>query len=452
MQQLIVSTRFKLFLVTLLLCGANLARATPDVGQIIESSAAGIVNVQAIQWVKIKVPDQYKGVTRDPVYQVFSRMFSDGDARTPSSSDASPIIKKKTQGSGFIISSNGMIATNYHTIVGAHEVYVQLHDNRRLKASVLRTEPKRDLAIIKIAGNFVALPMANEATDGEWVLAIGAKKNGASSGTIIKSTTENTSKSLISDVIISSSNSGGPLLNTQGEVLAMNSDLLIAPMGLTRHIVVGKLIKNKDIKTAASTPTGSTLGFTAANLSEKQLTSLGLNDATGAWVKAVNVGGIAARAGLRVNDVIVGLESEKVVDTSDLSALRDFLNQGSEANLTILRNGEQKSIRFTDTRTSRNDTESPSAWNKLGLKVKTLNATQKIAANVSAGVQVTQVQDSAITAGIEVGDILVSINKQDIRTSEQLNSIASQLNSDESAIFYIVRGASRQFIGVEIAD
>lgn len=427
--------------------------AAPNVAQIVNTSAAGIVNVQAIHWVKINVPDQYKGITKDPVYQVFSRMFSDADSPTPVNPESAPVIKKKTQGSGFIIAPNGVIVTNYHTVVSANEIYVQMYDKRRLKATILRTEPKRDLAILKVAsGSLPALPLATEVNEGEWVLAIGANKSGASSGVIISNPTENKSQGLVTDVEITEQNSGGPLLNTKGEVLAMNSSLLKAPMGLTRHVLVSKLVSNKDLATQLP-QAWRALGFTASNVDEKKQAELGLADATGAWVSAITPNSIAGRAGLQKNDVIIAIESERVVDTSDLNALRDFLSQDDPVSLTVLRGGDRKTIQFVIPKTTNAyDQANLFTWDKLGLKARAMSPAQKALANSSSGVQVTAVQDAASAAGIAVGDFILNINQQDIKSVEQLNQTAKGLEAGDTVFVYVVRGASRQFVGINVSE
>lgn len=431
----------------------NTSHAAPNVAQMVSTSAAGIVNVQAIQWVKIKVPEQYKGITKDPVYQVFSRMFSDTDTPAPRNTESAPIIKKKTVGSGFIMASNGVIVTNYHTVVSANEIYVQLFDKRRLKATVLRTEPKRDLAILKVAGSSLpALPLADDVTEGEWVLAIGANKSGASSGVVINNPSNNKSQGLVTNVEISEQNTGGPLLNVKGEVLAMNSNLLRAPLGLTRHVLVSKLVSNKDL--AASLPQAwRALGFTASNVDEKIQNTLGLADATGAWVSAITPSSVAGRAGLQKNDVIVAIESERVVDTSDLNALRDFLSQDDEATLTVVRGGDRKTIRLMIPKTTNAfDQANLFTWQKLGLKVRAMSPAQKATANATSGVQITAVQDTASSANLNVGDFLLNINQQDIKSVEQLNQLAKQMQTGETVFVYVVRGNSRQFVGIEVAE
>ncbi|MGL4767028.1 MAG: trypsin-like peptidase domain-containing protein [Formosimonas sp.] len=428
----------------------SLVQAAPDVAQILRTSAPSIVTVQAVQWVKVKIPEQYKNVTQDPVYQVFSRIFSDADSPAPAA-NAAPVIRKKAAGNGFIIAPNGVIVTNYHTVVGANEIYVQLSDKRRLKATLMRSEPKRDLAILKVAaGSLPALPLADTVNEGDWVIAVGANKAGASSGTVYNTPSANSTQGLVTDVDISAANSGGPLLDTDGEALAMNSNLLKAATGLTRHVLVSKLVNSSDLK-ATLPQSWQKLGFTAINLTEAAQQKYGLPDATGALVQSVQNASVAHKAGLQTGDVIVALESQRVVDVADLSALRDFLTQDDEVNLTVIRAGDRKVVRFVLAKTANAfDQANFYSWQQLGLKVRALTNAQKSTLGVTYGLQITAVQKGAANAGLNAGDFILSINQQELKSVEQLNSVAKKLESGDTAFIYIAQGAVRQFVGIDV--
>lgn len=425
---------------------SHLSFASPDVTKIINGAAPSVVTVQGIQWVTIKVPEQYKGIEKDPVYQVFSKAFSEEDSKI--TADNKPVVKKRKQASGFIISPKGLIITNYQTVIDAHEIYVQLTDKRRLKATLLRSEPKRDLAILKIAAsNLPALALATKVTEGEWVLAIGANKAGASSGSVLSSTSR-ANQDLITDVEISQINTGGPLLNIQGEVLAMNSSLLRTSSGVTRHVLVNHLLTQQDLQ-AKLPQSWKKLGFTAKNLTQIQQKKLGLADATGAWVDSVSSNSIASKSGLQQDDVIMALESQRVIDTSDLSALRDFLAQNNSVNLTIFRAGELKKLRFSIPKSNNTfDNTNVYSWQKLGLKVRALNNVQKSTLNVESGVQITAVDKNARDIGLQVGDFILSINQQILKNAEQLNNTAKNLERGSALIAYIVQKDLRQFVEI----
>ena len=131
-------------------CSLNAHAAGVNVNQLVTDSAPSIVQVQGVEWVKVKIPEQYKDITDDPVYQSLSSIFLD---HPNAGGQAAPVVKKRITGSGFIISSTGRIATNYQWVKGKHEIFVILPDKRQFKARVTRTEPKNDLAILQISAN-----------------------------------------------------------------------------------------------------------------------------------------------------------------------------------------------------------------------------------------------------------------------------------------------------------
>ena len=434
-----------------LLLALPIASAAPDIAQIVRTSAPSVVSVQAIQWVKVKVPEQYKNITSDPVYQVFTRVFGDGN-ESAAKTDEAPVVKKQISGSGFVISPNGVILTNYHLVKGAHEIYVLLADKRRLKATLLRSEPKRDMAVLKVAaGSLPALPMAETVGEGEFVLAVGYNQKGISAGVVRADLATTAALGLLTDVAIDSSNTGGPLLNTNGEVLALNSKVLKSQQGLTRHVMVSKLLSKNDLSQKLP-QSWQQLGFQAENVSEKMQKELGLPNTTGALVKNIQSGSVAARAGLLKDDVIVALESQRVIDVSDLSALRDFLTQDDAVSITVWRGGDRQKLRLAMPKTTNTfDEANLSAWRRLGLKVRVLTAVQKAELNTTVGVQVTAVQGTGKTFGMRVNDIIISLNQQDIKSVEGFNNMVKDLETGDAAVIYVIRGDLRQFVSIEIA-
>lgn len=422
--------------------------ASPDVTKIINNTASGIVTVQAIQWITVKIPEQYKEIEKDPVYQAFSRILNEEGSQVTTS--RAPVIKKKKQATGFIISPKGLIITNYQTVIDAHEIYVQLADKRSFKATFLQSEPKRDLAIIKVDANSLpALKLATEAVEGEWVLAIGANKSGSSLGTIL-SIPSRENQALMTNIEISKMNTGGPLLNGQGEVIAMNSNLLNTPAGMTRHALVSDLLKQEKLQTNIP-QSWQKLGFTAKNITQIQQKKLGLINTVGAWVASVKNNSIAEKSGLQQDDIIVALESQQVIEASNLSALHDFLEENNSVDVTVFRAGESRTLRFsTQKPSSTSDDENIYSWEKLGLKVKAINNAQKDMLSVDEGVQIIAVNKGASNTGLQIGDFILNINQQVLKNAEQLNNIAKNLKSGSIIIAYIAQKDLRQFVEIVV--
>ena len=429
-------------------CSLNAHAAGVNVNQLVTDSAPSIVQVQGVEWVKVKIPEQYKDITDDPVYQSLSSIFLD---HPNAGGQAAPVVKKRITGSGFIISSTGRIATNYQWVKGKHEIFVILPDKRQFKARVTRTEPKNDLAILQIAATGLpAIALAHQVEEGEGVIAIGANKKGVSVGVIVSTPAQTPAIGLVSDVTVNRDNSGGPLLNVYGQVLGINSTQTRAPMGLYRHASLAKLSSDGYDKVSETVNFLSQIGFSARNLDQTQSAALGLSNMAGALVTQVRNGSIAATSGLQKNDVIIALETQSVVDASDLNALPDFLRQDNQAKIRVFRAGESLELSLSNPKAQA--TPASWAWQRLGLRVRALTTAQKDLLSISSGVLITGVQSLAQANGLQAGDVIVSINQTPLNSTTQLNQMAQGLDSGDSVALYIIRGETRQFVTLSVDE
>ena len=429
----------------LIACACNVAYAVVNVNQLVNDSAAAIVQVQGIQWVKIKIPEQYKDISDDPVYRSLSSILLDNPAAK--NTRAVPVIKKRISGSGFIISSNGQIATNHHWVKGAHEVMVIFADARQFKAPITRSDPKNDVALLRIrANNLSALTLAQQVEEGEGVIAIGAKKRGTSVGVIVSTPEQTPGVGLVSDVDVSPENSGGPLLNVYGQVLGITSTRMKTALNLFRHPMLAKLTSDGFDTHSATFNSMSYIGFSATDMNQSEDAALGLPNASGAIVLQVRPSSMAAKAGLLKNDVIVSLESQRVVGATDLNALPDFLRQDHQARLTVFRAGERIELQLIGPKL--NAAVASWSWRKLGLRTRTLSTAQKNAVDISSGVLITEVKSNGPSNELQVGDWIISINKIPLVSTAQLNQIAQNLSNGDSVVLYIVRDNARQFVSL----
>lgn len=441
------------FTLTWMLCGlmgfTNAAHAVVNVNQLVNDSAPAIVQVQGIQWVKVKIPEQYKNITDDPVYRSLSSILLDNQA--VNSTHTAPVIKKRISGSGFIIGSNGQIATNHQWIKGAHEVLVILADTRQFKANITRSDPKNDVALLHIrANNLPALSLAQQVEEGEGVIAVGAKKRGVSVGVIVSTPTQTPGVGLVSDVNVSAENSGGPLLNIYGQVLGINSTRMRTTLNLSRHPMLGTLTSDGFDAHSATFNSMSYIGFSASDMNKSQDVALELPNASGAIVLQVRPNSMAAKAGLLKNDVIVSLESQRVVGATDLNALPDFLRQDHQVRLTVFRAGERIQLQLTNPQL--NTAVASWSWRKLGLRTRALSTAQKNAVDISSGVLITEVKSDGPSGELQEGDWIISINKVPLVSTTQLNQIAQNLNNGDSVVLYIIRDNTRQFVSLTVHE
>ncbi len=422
---------------------AEASSAGVNVNQLVSDSAPAIVQVQGVQWVKVKIPEKYKNITDDPVYRSLSSIFIDNPNLV--SSQATPVVKKRITGSGFIISANGKIATNFQWVRGMHEIFVTLADKRQFKARISRTEPKNDLAILQIAAsNLPAIGLARQVEEGEGVIGIGANKRGVSVGVIVSTPAQTPAIGLVSDITVTRDNSGGPLLNVYGQALGINSTQTRAPLGLFRHASLSQLSSDGYNKASESINFLSQIGFSARNIEAAQGAALGLNNAVGALVTQVRTGSIAANAGLQKNDVIIALETQSVLDASDLTALPDFLRQDNQAKIRVFRAGEQLELNLSNAKAQA--TPLSWAWQRLGLRARSLTTAQKDALGISSGMIISEIQGSAQENGLAAGDVIVTLNQTPLNSTAQLNQTAQTLNAGDTVVLYVIRGETRQFI------
>jgi Do/DeqQ family serine protease len=263
-------------------------------------------------------------------------------------------------GSGVIVSADGYILTNDHVIEGAEDIRVELTDNRTLPAKVIGSDAPSDLAVLKIdASHLPVLPLGNsdQVRVGDVVLAIGNPLGVGQTVTmgIISAKGRQTGISdgsfedfLQTDAPINQGNSGGALVNTSGELIGINSQI-ISPSGGNIGIgfaVPANMAKSViDQLTKSGTVRRGMLGVTVQPVTSDLASSLGLSDVRGALISSVQQGGPANRAGVQRGDVILALNGSPVADSNALRNQIANTEPGSEVTLTILRDKREQQIR-----------------------------------------------------------------------------------------------------------
>jgi serine protease Do len=219
-------------------------------------------------------------------------------------------------GSGFIIESNGYILTNAHVVDGADSIYVTLTDKREFKAKLIGLDKRTDVALVKVeAAGLPRLPIGDSSKlrVGEWVLAIGSPfglENTVTAG-IVSAKSRDTGDYLPfiqTDVAVNPGNSGGPLINTRGEVVGINSQIFSRSggyMGISFAIPMDEAIRVSNQLRASGKVNRGRIGVAIAEVSKELAESLGLTKARGALVRNVEAGAPADKAGLEAGDVIL---------------------------------------------------------------------------------------------------------------------------------------------------
>jgi serine protease Do len=369
-------------------------------------------------------------------------------------------------GSGFIISADGIILTNAHVVRDAREVVVKLTDRREFRAKVLGSDPKTDVAVLKIdAKNLPVVPLAK--TDnlkvGEWVLAIGSPyglDNTVTAGVVSAKGRTLPDDSYVpfiqTDVAVNPGNSGGPLFNTRGEVVGINSQIYSQTggyQGLSFAIPIDVATKIKDQIVSKGKVEHAKLGVEVQEIDQSFAESFNLATPEGALVANVERGGPADKAGLRPGDVVRTMNGQKIVSSIDLPAMVGLAEPGSKINLEVWRNG--KLVPLTATLGNANDKvvaldrpDQSTARLKLGLSLRPLDQMEKRQSGIPGGLVIEDAGGAAANAGIQPGDVLLSVNGLAVNTVDQVRQVVDK--SGKSVALLIQRGDERIFIPVRL--
>jgi serine protease Do len=392
----------------------------------------------------------------DPMYEFF-RHF-----QVPQPQNSVPM---QGLGSGFIVSSDGLILTNAHVVKDAAEVTVKLTDRREFKAKVVGADPQTDVAVLKIDARdlpTVRLGSAKDIKVGEWVVAIGSPfgfENSVTSGIVSaksRSLPDGTYVPFIqTDVAVNPGNSGGPLFNMKGEVIGINSQIYSRSggyQGVSFAVPIDTAVYAKNELVAHGKVTRGRLGVTIQEVNQSLAQSFGLDTARGALVSSVEHGSPAEKAGLESGDVILKLDGTPVTSSIDLSSRVATMKPGSSAQLEVWRNGKPRdvAVRVGEAPSQKMASSKPAvdlSKARLGLAVRTLTPEEQKQASVDGGLLVEQVSGPAARSGIRAGDIIVAANGTKLKSTDELKAAAKDHNT---VALLVQRDDGRVYIPVHI--
>ncbi len=445
--------------------------ALPDFSQMTARNGAAVVNVSVTGMTKAAGDDETEGPSaqprgmpgidpNDPFYEFFKRF------QGPNGGGPAAQMPTRGQGSGFIVSADGLILTNAHVVRDASEVMVKLTDRREFRAKVLGSDPRTDVAVLKIdAKDLPTVPLgsARDLMPGEWVLAIGSPfgfENSVTAGVVSAKGRSLPDDSIVpfiqTDVAVNPGNSGGPLFNTRGEVVGINSQIYSRSggyQGLSFAIPIDVAIKVKDQIVATGKASHARLGVAIQEVNQALADSFKLDKPEGALVSSVEKGSPADQAGLRSGDVIRKVDGHPIVAAGDLPAVIGGATPGAKVGLEIWRQGqrEQLTAQLGDAgeKTAKAaKTDAKAEHGKLGLALRPLQPQEKGGSGGEGGLMVESVAGPAASAGVRPGDVLLSVNGAPAKSIDQVREVVAK--ADKSVALLIERDGNKLFVPVRV--
>ncbi len=437
--------------------------ALPDFTALVEKEGPSVVNISTTQKIHERgapLP-QFQDLPEDDPFREFFRRFMPQQPNNGAPRE----YETHSLGSGFIISADGYVLTNAHVVDRADEVIVKTTDKREFVAKVIGADRRTDVALLKIDAK--NLPVANlgdpnKTKVGAWVIAIGSPygfENSVTAGIVSAKGRALPGDNFVSfiqtDVAVNPGNSGGPLFNLSGEVVGVNSQIYSRTggyMGLSFAIpidvamdIVGQLKGNGKVSRGR-------LGIQIQEVTPELATSFGLKEAQGALVAAVEKGSPAEKAGMLPGDVILKFEGKKVPSSSELPRMVGATKPGSKTKLEVWRNRTSKELSITlaewdDEKVANAQSElKTEKANKLGLTLADLSGEDKRRLNLDYGVLVENVSGVAQKAGLQRGDIVLSLGGEKIANIDQFGKLLDKKKDEKSIALLIRRGDRILFV------
>ena len=470
----------------LLIAGPALSAAPDSFAPIVEPLMPAIVNISTTQKVTQQVgpmaefgniPDTPQGRQLKQLFQQFA---------IPQGANGMPAEREVTSlGSGFVIDESGYVVTNNHVVGNADEIKVIFQDNTRLPATIVGRDDKTDLALLKVKSDkpLVALKFGDSDAlrVGDWVVAIGNPfgLGGSVSAGIVSARGRNINAGPFDDFIqtdaaINRGNSGGPLLNTKGEVVGVNS-AIFSPTG--GNVGIGFAVPSTMAKSLIGqlrefgTIHRGWLGIKVGPVSDELANSLGMGRARGALVVEPTPGGPAAKGGLEAGDVVLKYDNKPIDEMRKLPRYVAETKSGKKVDMVYWRKGRENTTSVTigtlpgeteGSGTTPAPTQKPGAKPEpsrmvIGMSLVPLTKQLRTQLNIPATakgmvVDAVEMTSEAAKRGIRPGDVIVEVNESAVDSVEaaQKALVAAKKSGKQFALIQLMRGTDTAFTTVEL--
>jgi len=442
--------------------------ALPDFVDLVEKASPAVVNIRTTE--RLANQQAQGGVPGIPDEQAefFRRFFgvplpgAPGGPKGQQNRRGQPEEIERGVGSGFVVDSNGTILTNAHVVEGATTIFVTLTDKREFKAKLLGADKRTDLAVLKIdASGLPKLPLgdSSKVKVGEWVVAIGSPfglENTVTAG-IVSAKSRDTGDYLPfiqTDVAVNPGNSGGPLLNTAGQVIGINSQIFSRSggyMGISFAIPIDEAMRVADQLRTTGRLVRGRIGVAIGEINKEVAESLGLGKPRGAFVRNAEPGAPAAQGGIEAGDVILSFNGKDINKSTDLPRIVGETKPGTTATVKVWRKGTTRDLTVVvadaePDKAVAKKIEAPSpqagtANKSLGISVAEVSDAKRKDLGGKGGAEITNVGEGAVArAGLRVGDVIVRIGDTDITGVKQFESAVKAMDPNKAVPIFVRRG------------
>ena len=433
---------------------------------VVEPLLPAVVNISTSKVVKNQ---RSENPFSDPFFrQFFGNPFGDGEQQQPREQ------REHSLGSGVIVNADGYILTNNHVVEGASDVQVTLSDKRQLKAKVVGTDPRTDIAVLKIPASGLATVTIGDSAKakvGDIVLAIGDPFGIGETVTMgIVSATgrrdlrlegpEGYEDFIQTDASINPGNSGGALVNTRGELIGINTAIISnggggnQGIGFAVPVNMARTVMEQILKSGKVTR--GFLGVSIQEVTPDLAKAFNLPSAEGALVGGVTPDSPGAKAGLQKGDVITALNGQKVSDYHDLRLRISQTAPGTSVKLDVYRNGQKQQMTVTlgefpeKAQAAEGNAPQGEAPALEGVQVE--NLTNDVAQQLNLppgtrGVVITRVDPDSIAAetGLQRGDVIQEVNRKAVNSVEQFRA-AVRGSANQPLLLLVNRGGNTQYV------
>jgi serine protease Do len=462
---------------------APLVSGLPDFTQLVDQVGPGVVNIETT--IVRSRQARSAGPDMDQMPEFFRRFFGpEFGMPGPGGGNGAPEIRGRGMGSGFIISEDGYVLTNHHVVDGATEVKVKLGDRREFTAKVIGSDAQYDVALLKVDAKglpTVRVGDSNALKPGQWVVAIGSPfglDHSVTAG-IVSALGRSTGGQeqryvpfIQTDVAINQGNSGGPLLNTSGQVVGINSQIFSASggyMGISFAIPIDLAMGAvEQIKKTGKVSRGQ-LGVVVQQVSALEAQSLGLSDSRGALVNQITEDSAAGKAGVELGDVIRSVNGREIAGSNELPPMIGALPPGSKVKLGILREGKLRDITVTLTELAEDAARTAStpgaesadatpevgANALLGIEVADLTAAERKQLGLEAGegVRIIKVNSQAAReARLSPGVVILQVGRTPVGSVAALNRQLAAYKKGDVVMLLARSGGANAFVAVKAGD